>query len=392
MRSRILLFFLLLFTVAADAQRDFLNRSGCLIYRLGPDTTAIGNYEMKGYEFSMTVADLTEAVTVSKLKGEFFPNGELKALEGNLYRPGSGGDSQVLSTYKLWYASDSTVIEIRRNNSAPVIRKYPVKIMVANALGGYTLVYMPALLVNFALQGKVDSIASHHIVFNSARDFSIRRLGGGAFLAGSAVMGYFTLEVDKNKELRSVDGIGTSWNIKGTVVPMVNMDSVIAVWVRNDRVRPHRPITNKLDSAIAVINGDTIKIRYSRPSARGRVIFGGVVPYDRYWRTGADAATKLTIGRPLYFDGKELPAGQYSIWTVPSKKGWTLMVNRRADIWGTEYHPEDDVLRVPMSVETLAAPIELLTIQILPADKGGKIEVSWDNLKATAVFGSSTRK
>jgi hypothetical protein len=381
---RVLSFLLLFFCFRASAQ-GVPDKKGCLIYTLGKDTSAIGNYELKGYDFAMTVADLTDSVTVSKLNGTFFPNGELKSAEGSMYKPGLAGDPRILSTYKLWYDSGATFIQIRRGSSV-ITRKYPVKIMVANSLGGYTLVYMPALLVNFALAARRDSLSSHHIVFNSARDFSIRRVSGDDFSIGSSVMGFFTLHLDRDGSLRSVDGIGTSWNIRGTVIPPVDMDSVVAVWLKNDRDRPHRPISNALDSVTSAIDGGVVRIRYSRPSMRGRKIFGGVVPYGRFWRTGADAATKLTITRPIYFNGVALPAGEYSLFTLPTEKGWTLMINREADIWGTEYHPENDVLRVPMGVETLDDNVELLTIQVVPADKGGRIEVSWERVKASVAF------
>ena len=385
MQLRVFLFLLPLSCIFwAQAQKPH-DKKGCLIYTLGKDTTAIGNYELKGYNFSLTVADLTEAVTVSKLKGTFFPNGELQAVEGNMYKPIPGKDPVLLSTYKLYYDSNSTFIEIRRNNTV-IKRKYPAKIMVANSLGGYTLVYMPALLVSFAPRKNGDSLLSHHIVFNSARDFIIRKTGDGTFSIGSSVMGIFTLSLDKKGDLRSVDGIGTSWNIKGTVVPLLNMDSVITANVTKDQESPHIAITNRLDSVQRTIGGAAIKIRYSRPSVRGRVIFGEVVPYDRFWRTGADAATKLTLSHPIYFNGKELPAGEYSIFTMPSKNGWTIMFNKQPNIWGTEYKAENDVLRVPMSVEVLQETVELLTIEVVQADKGGRIEVSWEKLKVSVPF------
>jgi hypothetical protein len=388
MLSRLLLSLsLLFFSLFAEAQK-LPYKKGCIIYTLGKDTTAIGNFELQGYDFSITVADLTGAVTVSKLRGSFFPNGELQAVEGNMYKPVAGKDSQLVYTYKLYYDSSSTFIETRRNNTVTT-RKYPVKIMVTNSLGGYTLVYMPALLVNFAPRKNGDSVLSHHIVFNSARDFIIRKTGDRNFSIGSSVMGMFTLSLDKKGNLRSVDGIGTSWNIKGMVVSPINMDSVIMSNVAKDQARPHIPIANKQDSVQTVIGETAIKIRYSRPSVRGRVIFGEVVPYDRFWRTGADAATKLTLNKPVYFNGRELPAGEYSIFTMPSKNGWTIMFNKQANIWGTEYKAENDVLRVQMSVETLPETVELLTINVVPADKGGRIEVNWENLKASVPFSTS---
>ena len=379
----------LFFFYLTQAQKLHDKRGG-LIYTLGKDTTAIGNYELKGYNFSITVADLTEAMTVSRLAGTFFPNGELKAAAGNMYKPVPGKDSQVLFSYNLYYQNDTTYIETRRNNMVTT-RKYPVKIMVANSLGGYTLVYMPALLVNFAPEKNGDSLLSHHIVFSSARNFLIRKISAGHYSAGSSVMGMFRLSLDKKGDLRSIDGIGTSWNISGTVVPTLNMDSVITANVAKDQSRPHAAIINKLDSVQTAIGGAVIKIRYSRPAVRGRVIYGEVVPYDRFWRTGADAATKLTLSQAIYFNGKELPAGEYSIFTLPSKNGWTIMFNKESTIWGTEYKAENDVLRVPMSAEALPESVERLTIAVVPADKGGRIEVSWEKLRASVVFTTSVQ-
>ena len=134
-----------------------------------------------------------------------------------------------------------------------------------------------------------------------------------------------------------------------------------------------------------------IKIRYSRPAVRGRVIYGEVVPYDRFWRTGADAATKLTLSQAIYFNGKELPAGEYSIFTLPSKNGWTILFNKESNIWGTEYKAENDILRVPMSTAALPESVELLTIAVVPTDKGGRIEVSWEKLSASVAFTTSAQ-
>jgi hypothetical protein len=372
---------LLLFPLQSQAQHT----NGCLIYMLGRDTTAIGNYSLEGNRFSMTVADLTASTNVSKLSGTFFPNGELKEAEGYNYNPGK--DSQLVSSYTMKYEGDSTFIRIKRNNTV-INRNYPVKIMVANYLGGYTLVYMLALLADFAPSKQGDSVVSRHIVFNSARPFTIKRTAARQLVMGSTVMGMFNLLLDDKGQLRSVDGIGTSWNIKGVVVPYVDMDSVIAANVTKDRLHPHAAIVNKLDSVQTTIGKTTIKLRYSRPAVRGREIFGRVVPWDRFWRTGADAATKISIDWPLWFNGKELPAGEYSIFTMPSQKGWTLLFNKDANIWGTEYNPDHDVLRVPMSAERLPSPAELLTIDVYPSGDGdgGAIEISWDTWKATVRF------
>ncbi|WP_344757735.1 DUF2911 domain-containing protein [Mucilaginibacter dorajii] len=384
---RIKIFFLgllLHFGNSASAQK-LHGFKGSLIYTLGPDTSAIGNYELNGNEFMLTVVSMSPNVNVSKLKGIFFPDGQLMHVEGINYNPTGGKDSLVY-TYNLNYARDTTSIETRSGTRSSR-RKYPVKIMVANNLGGDAIVFMPALLANFAPKRVGDSVMSSHIVFNSARKFMIKKTGSQKLLLGSSVMGMFTIFLDKDDKVQSVDGMGTSFNIKGKAGAYLNIDSVIAVNVKQLHLHPRLAIINKLDSVKTTINAANVKIIYSRPSVRGRVIFGEVVPWNRIWRTGADAATKIYLSKPLYFNGSELPAGTYSIFTMPSPTGFTLIFNKQANIWGTEHNADYDLLKIPMQTQSLDEPVELLTFAIAPADNnGGVISFSWDKVKASVGF------
>ncbi len=383
MRITILLAALVLHSFFLAAQNQ-PSTKGSLVYTLGKDTSAIGNFELNGNKFSLTVVSMSPYVNVSKLNGEFFPDGELMNAEGYNYDAAKGKDS-VSYSYKLRYANDTTFIETKSRNRGGT-RKYPVKIMVANSLGGDALVFMPALLASFAPAHTGDSVISSHIVFNSARKFIIKRTGNHKLLMGSAVMGMFTIFLDDKGKIRSVDGIGTSFNIKGTAGPYLDLDSVIAASVKRQGLHPQLGVINKPDSVKAVINTAEIKIIYSRPSVRGRVIFGEVVPWNRIWRTGADAATKITLSQPLYFAGKELPAGEYSIFTLPTQHGWTLIFNKQANIWGTEHNADYDLLKVPMT--TIASPdtTEVMTIEVNARGNGGVITVAWDKLKASVKF------
>ena len=132
-----------------------------------------------------------------------------------------------------------------------------------------------------------------------------------------------------------------------------------------------------------------IELTYSRPSIRGRSVFGTnslLAPLSKPWRTGANAATRLVTDHALVFGDKELPAGSYSVWTIPSEKGWTMMFNSQANVWGTEYNPAFDVLRVPMQSELIPELVEELTIQVRPAPQGGVLNVIWEKTKASVRF------
>jgi hypothetical protein len=95
-----------------------------------------------------------------------------------------------------------------------------------------------------------------------------------------------------------------------------------------------------------------VTITYSRPGVKGRVIWGGLVPYDKVWRTGANEATDITFSTDVKVNGKPLPAGTYSIHTIPTKKDWTVIFNKKADQWGSySYDEAEDALRVQVKTQ-----------------------------------------
>jgi hypothetical protein len=130
--------------------------------------------------------------------------------------------------------------------------------------------------------------------------------------------------------------------------------------------------------AEATINGKKITINYSAPSMRGRAIMGALVPYDQVWRTGANAATTLTTEADLMIGSLHVPAGKYTLYTIPGEKEWTLIVNKQTGQWGTDYDEKQDLGRVKMFVAPpLKSPVETFVIGV---DK--TLSLSWENTKA----------
>jgi len=110
-------------------------------------------------------------------------------------------------------------------------------------------------------------------------------------------------------------------------------------------------------------DGKTITVTYSRPSMRGRTIFGGLVPYGQVWRTGANAATTLKTDVNLTIGGASVPAGTYTLYSIPEEKKWTLIINKETGQWGTKYDQAQDLARVDMKLsKPAAAPVEQFTI------------------------------
>jgi Protein of unknown function (DUF2911) len=139
------------------------------------------------------------------------------------------------------------------------------------------------------------------------------------------------------------------------------------------------------DTARASIGGATFAIDYGRPLARGRTLLGDVIPYDYVWRTGANAATQFTTSAPITLAGLRVPAGTYTLWTLPHTSGVELIVNRQTGQWGTGYGPAHDLGRAPMTTETLATPVEQFTIAVVPRDaRHGTLAMAWGPFRWTA--------
>jgi hypothetical protein len=136
--------------------------------------------------------------------------------------------------------------------------------------------------------------------------------------------------------------------------------------------------------AAATIAGKNISVTYSAPSKRGRVIMGELVPYGKVWRTGANAATTLVTDSDLMIGNVHVPAGTYTLYTIPNEKDWTLIINKQTGQWGTKYDETQDLGRVTMTVRPVKDTVETFAIDLKPtAGKNGLMTLRWENTQAS---------
>jgi len=149
--------------------------------------------------------------------------------------------------------------------------------------------------------------------------------------------------------------------------------------------RPSPPAS----AACKFSDGKTIKIDYSSPRAKGRKIFGeasekALVPYGQIWRTGANDSTTFVTDANLNVGGKAVPAGSYTIFTVPKADAWSLVISKKTGEWGTDYPGEkEDLVRVPMTVSKTSAPVENFTIAFDQAGSKCTLRIEWENTRAS---------
>ncbi len=135
-------------------------------------------------------------------------------------------------------------------------------------------------------------------------------------------------------------------------------------------------------------SGKMITVDYSSPRMKGRKVFGELVPYGEVWRTGANEATTFVTHESLNtVEGTNIPAGSYTIFTIPNAEKWTVIINKHTKEWGIPYkYQSEELARVPMSVTKLASPVENFTISFDHTGGSCTMRMSWENTQAAVEF------
>ena len=135
-----------------------------------------------------------------------------------------------------------------------------------------------------------------------------------------------------------------------------------------------------------------VEVEYSRPDKNGREIFGGLVPFNEVWRTGANASTKVTFSDAVTLGGAQVPAGKYAFYTIPTAGEWTVILYKDLKLWGAfKYKQEDDLARVTVKPETTATPTETFTIGFDDVrEDGATMFLAWDKVRVPVKLTADT--
>jgi len=175
-------------------------------------------------------------------------------------------------------------------------------------------------------------------------------------------------------------------NMTRIVLAAAALMMALPVYAQRGRTSPH-------EAAGGWIQGEggaraRVTVYYGRPFAKGRTIWGELVPYGKPWRLGADEATLLVSDRSLQFGDVTVPAGAYSLYLLPQADGTAkLIINKQVGQWGTQYDEKQDLGRVDAKKETLNVPVEQLTIAVdRNPSGGGLLKISWDKTQYSVPF------
>jgi hypothetical protein len=164
--------------------------------------------------------------------------------------------------------------------------------------------------------------------------------------------------------------------VAATVVVLIALLVLGTRVVLTQRVR-----VSPRDTVKADIDGCAITIEYGRPYKRGRVIWGGLVPWNHWWMPGADESTTITTDAMIVFaNAVTMPAGVHSIYTLPGPDEFKLIIVNETGLFHTQYHPDRDLGRVNMTMRTLAESVEQMTFAVEAREGGGgTLKLIWDD-------------
>jgi hypothetical protein len=366
---------LLVFPGALGAQ------TSSFVVRLGNDTLSVERYtrtatEIKGEQVIRVPRAAHRLYTIT-----LAPDGSVQRFELVTHNiTGEPGPAETRATAE--WQGDSVVTRTPGRDSVVTRRIGGVKGAPPYVLHVYGLMEQIGRQARAAAS---DSFSIPAVTLGQAQPWvmTVRRLPGDTiWVRFSNGLGPFKFTLDAGGNLTGLTGKGSTVQVEVQKVASFDMAAMGPAFA----ARPLGALSAR-DTARATVGGAELWVDYSRPQKRGRVIFGDVVPWDGVWRTGANSATQFHTSADLVIGGTTIPAGTYTLWTIPSRSGWKLIINKQTGQWGTEYHVEQDLARVDAPATTLGAPLEQLTIRLDPKDaSSGALVIAWDTQQLTIPF------
>lgn len=360
-----------------EAERTSLATSsvadqGTFVVSLGRDTIAAERFRMGVSRLDGELVIRLRETVRRPYSMTFDADGNVSRLDFSTRRPSDGPSRTPLQAVTVTFAGDTIVMETRRHDST-FTRRIPAPRATVPLLGQSYAAY--ELLTRRAARSMADSVALAAWAVGAQRvaQFSVVRVSPDTVKI-VAPFGTTFAHVDAAGRIQGAHALTSTLKVVVQRAPMSDL-TTIAMMSAIPQLSPR-------DTVRAELDGANITITYSRPMKRGRVIFGEMVPWGEVWRTGANEATHLRVDRAIVVGETPVPAGTYTLFTIPRPEGWTLIINKQTGQWGTVYDEAQDLARIPMRDEPPAEPAEQFTISVDPQDTGAVLRMRWDDREA----------
>ena len=373
-------------TANAFAQRPNPLDSAVFVTRLGSDTLVVERVirspQRVEAEVAMRVPRTTRTVYVLQLS----PSGMLERMEATTFDT-TGGGAAAARREIVTRVGDSLRIETTAGDQrrTRAVRAEP------HALPFIDMVHWPyeIALVRLKTTGVTD--ASQPLLTGSrVSNFAFARVGADSMTITHPSRGTMRLRVDSAGRLMALDAGATTRKLVVERRPWMPIDDLVKRWTAQDAAGRSLGALSGRARSSNVVAGATIGLDHGTPSKRGRRIWGALVPFGTLWRTGANEATHFETDRDLVFgtggDTLVVPAGRYTLFSVPERDGGWLIINRETGQAGTAHDPAQDLGRVRLSTQPLRTPIETFTIKAETEGGTNLLRLQWDDAERVVPF------
>ncbi len=365
----------------AQGQSD----KGAFIVRLGSDTLAVERYTRTSTKLESDIVLQVPNARQVHYVATLGPSGTVRSVELRM-KPLVPGPAVPKPVHGLIAVQGDTAdVSITIGDSVKKLR-------IAAKPGAVPLASFSHALVEQAIiqsrKARQDSVAFEWVALGAADAFPSYVLQRGA---DSVTVDFFGdpsyARIDQAGRILGFDGRATTQKVVVDRVKDVDLEGFAQAfaWKESKAGRATGQLSPR-DTARAQIGAARLEVDYGRPQKRGREIFGKVVPWNQVWRTGANAATHLSTDAALVCGSDTIPAGKYTLWTLPAQTATKLIVNQQTGQWGTDYDQSQDLVRLDLRRESLPAPVEKFTIAVEPSGRGGVLRLSWDTTSFVLPF------
>ena len=372
---------------SAAAQRTHATiDSAAFVTRLGADTLVIERVIRSPRRVEAEVAMRVPRTTRTVYVLELSPSGMLRRMDAATFDTTAGGKTPARSE-TITRVGDSLRIE-STNGVERRTRAVPAD---ASVLPFIDMVHWPYEIALMRLRASGAAEVSQPLLTGArVSNFALARVGADSMTVTHPTRGTMRLRVDPSGRLMALDAGATTRKLVVERRPWMPIDDIVRRWTAQDASGRSLGALSGRARTSSVVGGATIGLDHGTPSKRGRTIWGALVPFGAVWRTGANEATHFETDRDLVFgtgaDTVLVPAGRYTLFSVPDRDGGWLIINRETGQAGTAHDPAKDLGRVRLSARPLAAVVETFTIKAESEGGANLLRLQWDDAERVAPF------
>jgi hypothetical protein len=360
------------------------------VSRLGTDTVAVERYSRSATKIEGDLVSPIPRTTITHYIATLDAKGTVVKFELSTRAPSAAPDAPPLLERTSTMSDSVVTTEVRRNGRRDTVNsgRTVVRPGAVPVVNNSNVFYEQMILQSRA--SKADSIPMD--LFSAGpqgrlQSYVVRR-GNNAYVVGwfNSLPQY--VKTNDAGYIVSLDARETTVKVAVERVDDVDVEGIAKSFAAREASvgRPAGQLSPR-DTARAAVGDAQLWIDYSKPMKRGRKIFGDVVvPWNQVWRTGANAATQFSTSKELKMGSTVVPAGKYTLWTLPTPSGTKLIINKQTGQWGTAYDEKQDFARLDIKTQSLTQSVEAFTIVIIPQGNGGEIRMDWDTTRFVIPF------